>query len=152
MSDKSKKCSECVRRGRKCENRLFSGSEWNKQRKDEAAVATKLVDADVDISHFQQEIDNAQRRLALMHRYLSQTLARHSQLRKHQQFLKDRGRQMLAHDSQISKRLDQESPPLDDQQLFSVSQMLDQLDPNFWNDPVLGGIFEFPLDSSSGSG
>ncbi|KAG5201289.1 hypothetical protein GTR04_7593 [Trichophyton interdigitale] len=128
MHDKFKKCSECTRRGRKCEQRLFSVGEWEKQHKDEASVARKLADSDTDISHFQRELEIAQGRVAMLQRYLSTVLNSHAQLRKSQQFVRDRGVQMLSHDAEVSKYLDASSPPSS-----GSSEFVEGLDPFFWD-------------------
>jgi hypothetical protein len=109
MDSKSLKCSACVRNDCPCEKRVFSDKEWGSLRKEESRVSSALTARDFDLVLLQEEINKAQKRLSSLQQVMVRKLREHSQLRKTQDSLKERGRLMLLHDSTI---LELEDPQL----------------------------------------
>ncbi|KAL1978983.1 hypothetical protein VTN96DRAFT_7619 [Rasamsonia emersonii] len=103
MDSSNHRCSKCVCHDRRCNSRIFSSQEWNEQQKNEQKISSSLVAVDCRINILSQEINALQSRLSSLQRELSLSLVEHAQLRKHHQFLKERGRQMLLHNSSIIK-------------------------------------------------
>jgi hypothetical protein len=68
-----------------------------------------LTARDFDLVLLQEEINKAQKRLSSLQQVMVRKLREHSQLRKTQDSLKERGRLMLLHDSTI---LELEDPQL----------------------------------------
>jgi hypothetical protein len=134
MDSKSSKCSACVRNDCPCEKRVFSDKEWSSLRKEESRVSSALTARDFNLVLLQEEIDKAQKRLNLLQQAMVQKLREHSQLRKAQSSIKERGRLMLLHDSAI---LESEGPHLaavhDDPSWSQVVDAMDHLPSDFWN-------------------
>jgi Spy/CpxP family protein refolding chaperone len=150
MDSKNRNCAACTRRGRKCEKRFHSDSEWDKLQRDEEKIAREIEETEEQIE---------------------QLFAKMKRLRKHRKFLKDRGGRMLDHDSNVLDLLDGEDPPSaedlrelerladehDAAQLAAVSDdpSLTQLvgSPSFWAnfDLSAGGTVPQAGDSPSNS-
>lgn len=139
---RSKKCSACALRGRRCERQFHSDKEWDDLQRGERKVAADL--------------EEAQQRLFEYSQKMNQAVAKIFRLQKHQQFLKDRGGRMLDHDQAVTEQLNVDDPPSaeelrefdrlaeqrDIRQLAatsgdaSLSRMiasLDQFPPSFWD-------------------
>ncbi|GCB18982.1 hypothetical protein AAWM_01867 [Aspergillus awamori] len=71
--------------------------EWDELKRNERKVAADLEAAQKQFMQYSEK--------------MNQAMAKIIHLQKHQQFLKDRGGQMLDHDSEVLEQLDEEDPP-----------------------------------------
>lgn len=149
------KCASCTRQGRTCRREFHTGEEWDMLKQAEAKVASDLSAADDELELLNPELELHQSRLAEVQNKIKITLARHSRLRKQQNFLKERGFKMSDHDTELLRILDEKSseqpdpPVVEVQQLAatsdnpSFSQMvaeIDQMPPSFWDGLDLSSV------------
>jgi hypothetical protein len=146
MDSKSRNCASCTRYGRKCEKRFHSDKEW-----DALERAESKIDAELRLAE-EKHVELSQQ--------FAQTLARIVRLRKQKQFLKERGKKMLDHDTVVIDRFDEEnpseippSPPLEaEAQANLVDPSLPQLSESFWEQfQFPDNTTEVPAGNSSGS-
>jgi hypothetical protein len=90
------KCAVCTRRGRPCEKRFHSETEWR-----------KLKDAEVQKSF---EIEENEQQIEAIHMQLMEAMAKAKRLRKEQKLLKERGLSMREHNRKVLEVLDSENP------------------------------------------
>lgn len=113
MDPKNRKCSACTRRGEKCENRFHSDNEWRKLEESKNELSAQLRVARAMFADYSRK--------------LTESLARIERLKKHENFLNDRGVRMLNHDTAVSERLDEESPP-SAEDLREIGRLADEHD------------------------
>lgn len=89
MDSKSRNCSSCTRRGRKCEKRFHSDKEWDDLSRSEEQISAQLEEAENQIELL---------------------LAKVKRLRKQRKFLKERGLRMLDHDTAVMDKLNEDDP------------------------------------------
>jgi hypothetical protein len=99
MNENNQKCAACTRRGRPCERRFHSDREWNALQE-----AENKIKSDLELAESELEASLA------AHQEL---LAKVRRLRKHQQFIRERGINMRSHNQKVLEILDSENPPSD---------------------------------------
>ncbi|KAL2009636.1 hypothetical protein VTN00DRAFT_5443 [Thermoascus crustaceus] len=89
MDSKSRNCSSCTRRGRKCEKRFHSDKEWNDLSRSEEQINAQLEEAENQVELLMAKI---------------------KRLRKQRKFLKEYGLRMLDHDTAVMDKLNEDDP------------------------------------------
>jgi len=104
MDSKSRNCAACTRRGKKCEPRFHSDSQWDSLNRDR-----DMLDAQIDEAENQLEV----------------LFAKLKNLKTRRKFLNERGRKMLDHDSNIMGVLN-ERDPLNAEDLQELERLVDE--------------------------
>jgi hypothetical protein len=97
MDCRNTKCAFCTRGGIPCTRHFYSDKEWRALEQSEKDVSDQLLAARAAFAEHSRKV--------------TEVLARITRLEKQQNFLKERGSKMLAHDTSVSESLDIEDPP-----------------------------------------
>jgi hypothetical protein len=140
----SKKCSNCVHSGRKCEQDFYPQEKWAKLDKARDKVNAELATADNELSFLEREHEELLKiheKMSKSQMDISRVLKKHSRLRQHKKFLDERNMKMLGHDLEILEDLDEQNPPppsppegmdFSSSEGVGSNELLDPISPDFW--------------------
>jgi hypothetical protein len=132
----NRKCSNCVRAGRKCEQEFYPEEQWERLDEAREKVNLELAVADEELSSLQKEAlgiqnessmvqeellriqkelsrrqEKVQENMSRLQKNISKTIMKHSRLRRQKKYLDERNMKMLNHDLEILEDLDEQNPP-----------------------------------------
>ncbi|RJE17372.1 hypothetical protein PHISCL_10291 [Aspergillus sclerotialis] len=99
-----KKCSECVRVGRRCEREMVSENEWKQLDRAREKIKSDMRSAEDSVNELSESLSS-------IASSLSSAILKLKRLKREQEFLDERQTKMMRRDLEILDFLDEENPP-----------------------------------------